>query len=97
MAEQLKVTVCYATPTSEFLRELQVAPGATIREAIDASGVLGEFPEIDLAAQPVGLYGKKQALDTILREHDQVEIYRPLVADPKESRRRRAQHKVAAR
>ena len=91
MAELLKVFVCYtATPTSEFLRELQVAPGATIREAIEESGVLGEHPDIDLAAQPVGLYGKKQALDTVLREHDRVEIYRPLVADPKDRRRSRA-------
>jgi putative ubiquitin-RnfH superfamily antitoxin RatB of RatAB toxin-antitoxin module len=87
--------VCYATATCEFLRELRMAPGATIRAAIDASGVLGEYPEIDLAAQPVGLYGKKQALDTVLREHDRVEIYRPLVADPKDRRRSRAVKKQA--
>jgi putative ubiquitin-RnfH superfamily antitoxin RatB of RatAB toxin-antitoxin module len=97
MAELLNVSVCYATASCEFLRALQVAPGATIRDAIEASGVLGEYPDIDLAAQPVGIYSKKQALDTVLREHDRVEIYRPLVADPKEARRRRAQHKGAAR
>jgi len=95
MAEPLHVSVCYATPTRECLRELSVAPGTTIGDAIAASGLLAEWPEIDLAVHPVGIFGKKKALDTILREHDRIEVYRPLVADPKDSRRRRAVKKSA--
>ena len=94
MAEMLHVQVCYATDSVEFLRELDVAVGTTIEQAILASGVLEEIPGIDLALQAVGLYGKKQPLTTVLRERDRVEIYRPLQADPKESRRRRAARKT---
>ncbi len=96
MAEALRVVVCYATPTQEFLSELYVAPGATIGMAIEASGVLAAFPEISLVTQPVGIFAKKKTLETVLRAHDRVEIYRPLLADPKDSRRRRAAKKDAA-
>jgi putative ubiquitin-RnfH superfamily antitoxin RatB of RatAB toxin-antitoxin module len=95
MAELLQVTLCYATPTRELLRELKVAPGTTIGQAITESGMLAEVPEFDLGTHPVGIYGKKQPLDTVLREHDRIELYRPLVADPKDSRRRRAVKKQA--
>ncbi len=90
MAPRLHVQVCYATVGGELLRELQVGQGTTIEQAILLSGLLDELRGIDLALQPVGLHGKKRPLDTVLREHDRVELYRPLVADPKESRRRRA-------
>jgi putative ubiquitin-RnfH superfamily antitoxin RatB of RatAB toxin-antitoxin module len=96
MADKLAVVVCYATPQQEFLRPLEVAPGTTIGQAIEASGVLAAFPDINLVTQPVGIFAKKKTLDTVLREHDRVEIYRPLVADPKESRRKRAAKKDAA-
>jgi putative ubiquitin-RnfH superfamily antitoxin RatB of RatAB toxin-antitoxin module len=96
VAHTLPVVVCYATPWQEFLRPLEVAPGTTIGQAIEASGVLAAFPEINLVTQPVGIFAKKKTLDTVLREHDRVEIYRPLVADPKESRRKRAAKKDAA-
>jgi putative ubiquitin-RnfH superfamily antitoxin RatB of RatAB toxin-antitoxin module len=76
---------------------MQVEQGTTIGEAIERSGVLAAFPEIDLATQPVGIYAKKKALDTPLRERDRIEIYRPLVADPKDSRRKRAAKKDATR
>lgn len=95
MADMLHISICYATPQREFLRELAVAPGTTIGQAIEQSGVLTEFPEINLVTQPVGIYARKQTLDTVLRERDRVEIYRPLVADPKDSRRRRAAHRHA--
>ena len=95
MAEQIRIQVVYATPAREILRELMVEQGATIEQAIVRSGLLGEVPGIDLAVQPVGLYGKKRPLDTVLRDLDRIEIYRPLVADPKESRRRRAEKKAA--
>lgn len=93
-AERITVQVCYATPLREYFRELVVDAGATIEQAIAMSGVLQDIPGIDLTVQPVGLYGKKQPLETVLRERDRIEIYRALVADPKESRRRRAEKKA---
>jgi putative ubiquitin-RnfH superfamily antitoxin RatB of RatAB toxin-antitoxin module len=95
MDETLQVAVAYATPQQEYLRVLQVVPGTTIGQAIEASGVLASFPEINLVTQPVGLYGKKKTLDTVLRAQDRIEIYRALVADPKDSRRKRAAKKAA--
>jgi putative ubiquitin-RnfH superfamily antitoxin RatB of RatAB toxin-antitoxin module len=94
MAELIHVQVCYASPAGVFLRDLAVEQGTTIEQAIALSGVLSDIPGIDLAVQPVGLYGKKRPLDTVLRARDRIEIYRPLVADPKESRRRRADKKA---
>lgn len=91
--ELLQVYVIYATPQDEFIHPMRVAPGTTIGQAIEASGVLARFPEINLVTQPVGIYGKKKTLETALRERDRVEIYRPLVADPKDSRRKRAAKK----
>lgn len=93
-AEHITVQVCYAAPMHEYFRELSVAAGTTIEQAIGLSGVLADIPGIDLAVQPVGLYGKKRPLDTVLRDRDRIEIYRALVADPKESRRRRAEKKA---
>jgi uncharacterized protein len=94
-AELIHVQVCYATAQREYFRDLTVPAGTTIEQAIAQSGVLQDIPGIDLANQPVGLYGKKRPLDTVLRERDRIEIYRPLVADPKETRRRRASMKDA--
>lgn len=86
----IHVQVCYARPDRQMLRDLTVPEGANLQVAIERSGVLAEAPEIDLGKCRVGIHGKLKSLDTILREHDRVEIYRPLVADPKESRRKRA-------
>jgi putative ubiquitin-RnfH superfamily antitoxin RatB of RatAB toxin-antitoxin module len=97
MAELLQIYVCYATPQREFIQAIKVEQGTTIAQAIEQSRVLMEFPEINLATQPVGIYAKKKTLDTVLRERDRIEIYRPLVADPKDSRRRRAAKKDAGR
>jgi uncharacterized protein len=98
MVEQVKhsVAVCYALPDVSFLVQLEVASGTTIAQAIAASGVLARFPEIDLARNKLGLFGKLKPADTVLRDGDRIEIYRPLQADPMESRRRRARHKAAA-
>jgi putative ubiquitin-RnfH superfamily antitoxin RatB of RatAB toxin-antitoxin module len=98
MAEpaELQVVVTYALPRQAFIRPLHVVPGTTIGQAIEQSGVLASFPDINLVTQPVGIYGKKKTLDTPLRALDRVEIYRPLVADPKDSRRKRAAKKQAA-
>lgn len=97
VAGTLPVVVCYATAQQEFLRSLEVEPGTTVGAAIEASGVLAAFPDINLVTQPVGIFAKKKTLDTVLRAHDRIEIYRPLVADPKDSRRKRAAKKEAAR
>ena len=92
----LSVQVCYALPGQLFLKSVQLNPGASIAQAIQASGVLNQFPQIDLTQQRVGIFGKLKSLDTPLREGDRVEIYRPLQADPKDTRRRRAAHRKAA-
>lgn len=95
-AGQVRVQVCYATATREILLDVTVGEGSSIEQAIAASGILRDVPDIDLATQPVGVFGKKKTLDTVLRGGDRVEIYRPLVADPKEARRRRAEKKNPA-
>jgi putative ubiquitin-RnfH superfamily antitoxin RatB of RatAB toxin-antitoxin module len=98
MADQatLRISVCYALPKDSFLVTLDVGTGSTIADAITASSVLVRFPEIDLARHKVGLFGKLRPMDTAVRDGDRIEIYRPLQADPMESRRRRARHKTAA-
>jgi hypothetical protein len=94
--DALQVYLVYATPKDEFIHPMRVAPGTTIGQAIEGSGVLARFPEINLVTQPVGIYGKKKTLDTVLRERDRIELYRPLLADPKDTRRKRAAKKHAA-
>ncbi len=86
----MKVEVSYALPERQTVRALEAEPGITVEEAIRASGILDEHPEIDLEKNRVGIFGKVTRLDTVLRDGDRVEIYRPLIADPKEARRRRA-------
>jgi putative ubiquitin-RnfH superfamily antitoxin RatB of RatAB toxin-antitoxin module len=91
----ITVQVCHALPDSSFLRALTVPAGATIEQAVVQSGLLQVIPGIDLTVNMVGIYGKKKPLDTVLHEHDRVEVYRPLQVDPKEARRRRASSKPA--
>lgn len=86
----IHVQVCYVRPDLQFLRDLNLPQGGTVEDAVRQSGVLQAAPEIDMSTCRVGIYGKLKPLDTVLRAHDRVEIYRRLVADPKESRRRRA-------
>jgi hypothetical protein len=88
--ETIKVEVAYALRDQQALHEVHVPPGASVRQAIEISGILGRFPEIDLEKNRVGIFGKLTALDTPLRPGDRVEIYRPLIADPKEVRKLRA-------
>lgn len=89
-AVHFRIQVCYATPERQWLLPLKVGEGTTLHQAIRASGILDEAPEIDLSVWRVGIFGKLKALDTVLRQDDRVEIYRPLTADPMQSRRRRA-------
>jgi hypothetical protein len=96
-ADAIRVQVCYARADQIFLEEVGMPPEATLEQVIHASGVLVRYPEIDLAACTVGIYGKIKPLDTILRSNDRIEIYRSLLADPKEARRRRVAKKEKAR
>ncbi len=87
----MKVEVAYARPDVQMILEVDVAEGTTVEEAIRLSGILERFPEIDLSKQKVGVFAKVAPLSQALREWDRVEIYRPLIADPKAARRQRAQ------
>ena len=86
----MKIEVAYARPDTQVIIPLDVEEGATIEDAILQSGVMHKFPEIDLAVNKVGVFGKLGKLDQALRERDRVEIYRKLIADPKEVRKQRA-------
>ncbi|MDR8730321.1 hypothetical protein FEQ05_05797 [Burkholderia pseudomultivorans] len=85
----LSIEVCYALPDRQTLIPVSLPEGATVRAAIEASGVLAMHPEIDLAHAKTGVYGKLAPLDAPLADHDRVEIYRPLIVDPKIARQRR--------
>ena len=89
--KKILVEVTYATPQKQLVIPVNVDDGITVKDAIELSGIKKEFPEINLDSNPVGIFGKHTTLDHILREKDRVEIYRPLIADPKEIRRQRAE------
>ena len=91
MAEQIAIEVAFALPKRQTLLSLQVPVGSSIRQAIERSGILASFPEIDLAVNKVGIWSRTAKLDEQVNEGDRIEIYRPLVADPKDMRRRRAE------
>jgi len=94
----IEVQVCYAMADRQILRDLKLSQGVTLGEAIKLSGICLEMPDIDPEHMRTGIYGKTKPLDTILRDGDRIEIYRPLRADPKEARRRRVNKraKIAA-
>ena len=84
----MRIEVVYALPQQQERVLLDLAPGSTVLDAIEASGLLQRWPQIELGR--VGIWGRPARPDTRLREQDRVEIYRPLTADPKEVRRARA-------
>jgi uncharacterized protein len=86
-----RVEVLYALPLEQTLFVAEVPLGTTLAEAVKASGILEKYPEIDLATNKVGIFGKLSKPDTVVRDKDRVEIYRPLIADPKEVRKRLAE------
>src|SRR5690606_22868123 len=92
----LAIEVCYAHATGVWRRRVTLSVGARLVDALAASGFRTAFPDIEPAQAGVGVFGVKCSLDHVLHEGDRVEVYRPLVFDPKESRRRRAQHRAAA-
>ena len=89
-SESISIEVVYPLPQEQILWQVQVAPNTTVREAIQASGVLNRYSELELEKLSVGIFGKVTQLDTVVRVKDRIEIYRPLLADPKEVRKRRA-------
>lgn len=90
MADSIRIEVAYARPERQEIIALELPEGSTVEHAIRASGILDKYSELDLAKTKVGIYGKLARLDSPLRERDRVEIYRPLLADPKEVRKQRA-------
>ena len=88
--QHFKVEVAYALPDTQVIVPVEVEEGATMRDAIERSGLLERFPEIDLDKGKFGIFGKVGKLDKALQARDRVEIYRPLIADPKEVRKQRA-------
>lgn len=93
-ADLIAVEVAYALPSQQIMLAVDVAAETTVEGAIRESGVLERFPEIDLDKNRVGVFGKLAKLSDGLRDGDRIEIYRPLIADPKEARRRRAAGKA---
>jgi hypothetical protein len=92
MSEDIRVEVVYALPGRQEMVHLTLPEGATVQRAVEASGLLQKYPDIDLGkANKVGIYAKLVKPDTALRDRDRVEIYRPLIADPKDVRRKRAE------
>lgn len=85
-----RVEIVYATAEEQRLYGVDLADGCTVREAIEQSGVLRDHPQIDLARDGVGMYGRRVTLASVLRDGDRVEILRPLLVDPKTARARRA-------
>ncbi|MDP3514969.1 MAG: RnfH family protein [Sulfuritalea sp.] len=90
MAETIHVEVVYARADRQEVASLTLPAGSTAGQAIEASGLLARYPEIDLTKNKLGIYAKLAKADTALRDCDRVEIYRPLIADPKEVRKQRA-------
>jgi len=88
--KKILVEVAYALPDKQVIIPLQVEPGTTLEQAVALSGIIEQFPEIDLSVNKVGIFSKLSKRDAVLREHDRVEIYRKLIADPKKVRKERA-------
>ena len=89
--EIMQIEVVYGLAHKQKLMSLPVSQGVTVEEAIKESGILEIFPEIDLSVNKVGIWNKAVKLSTVLVNFDRIEVYRPLIADPKEVRKRRAE------
>ena len=89
-SSRIRVEIAYATPGGQTLISIEVPPGCSAAEAIELSGVREEFPEMVVDPKMIGIFSRKVSPDYELREGDRVEIYRPLIADPKEMRKQRA-------
>ena len=92
---EVEVEVVCALPTEQTLLRVRVAVGTTVAEAIRLSGLLARCPDIDITMARVGIFGQIVTLNTALKADDRIEIYRPLIVDPKDARRRRAAKRAA--
>jgi uncharacterized protein len=90
MTDTIKVEVTYALPTKQEVIPVTLPAESTLQQAVAASGLCAKYPEIDQAKGKFGIFSKLAKPDTVLRDRDRVEIYRPLIADPKEVRKQRA-------
>jgi len=86
----INVEVAYAMAQKQIVRKVNVDAGTTLGAAIVQSGIMMDFPDLELENAKVGIYGKVASMVTVIKEGDRIEIYRPLIADPKEVRRKRA-------
>lgn len=92
----ITVEVVYALPERQTIRQLKVVEGTTLIQAVEQSGILAQFPEIDPEVSKMGIYGKAAKPDSVLRDLDRVEIYRPLIANPKEVQKKSSEVKDAS-
>lgn len=92
MADTIAVEVACATPEKQRIVTVQVASGSSLRDAVERSHIAEEFPEIDVMSAPLGIFGKKvpKPEQTEVKAGERVEIYRPLIIDPKQARQNRA-------
>lgn len=87
----MDVEVAYALPDKQTLLRLKVPQGTTAQQAVERSRLLERYPDLDLAGSKLGIFAKVVPPERELREGDRVEIYRPLIADPKAVRQKRAE------
>lgn len=95
MVDKTLIEVAYATPAKQIIVECEIDPGTSARDAVRLSGIDRHFAEIDPESCDLGVFGKAIAADYELQDGDRIEIYRPLIADPKEIRRQRAAQGLA--
>jgi uncharacterized protein len=90
MPKQIMVEVSYASPTKQIIISIKVPKDINVKQAIEKSGIQKKIPEIDLSKNNVGIFGKQTTLDHLLSDRDRIEIYRPLILEPMEMRRKKA-------
>jgi putative ubiquitin-RnfH superfamily antitoxin RatB of RatAB toxin-antitoxin module len=93
MPDEILVEIAYALPEEQVIISIKVPTIFNVQQAIEKSGIQKKIPSIDLSKNKVGIFGKKTTLDHTLNDRDRIEIYRPLILDPKEMRRKRAAKK----
>ncbi|WP_429058400.1 RnfH family protein [Aeromonas veronii] len=91
MSDQLNIEVVYALPQQQTVIALRVAPETCVLAAIEQSGIVQKHPEIDLSVNKFGIYSRPVKGCDLLQDGDRIEIYRPLIADPREMRKKRAE------
>ena len=96
MSRLIEIEVAYALPNNQILEYLKVPYGTTVEQAIQLSGIFNKFPKIQFDNKNLGVFGKLVKPETILQNHDRVEIYRNITVDPKEKRRKRVEKAIAS-